>query len=216
MAQDTDKTCVTQVMVKQETLQEVLGETLEQTDMVKSQKDFSLSHDCPQGNLIVDVDTQLSKRNHDRRKYLFSPRHFENHNDFTFSLKTPKYSHKNKNKINTIKPVKVLKQNSYDIRTIRNISGLNLKLKVSNLRTPLNKSDLPIKTRIKNAKFQTNIRNDINHATMSLSSTTLTTNSLPQLSIMSTSPNNTVLYDHVRDLYIPCAPMLSDVNLLLK
>ena len=192
MSQEIDKTCVTQVMVKQETVHEVMGETMEQTDMVKSEdcdldidikdfnvifkqkerqdefglekkewihnkqltiseikpetsetytssltndtqaedeteEDFGLSHDCPQGNLIVDLDTPLLKRNHERRKYLFSPRHFQKDNDFTFSissLKTPKYSHlTTKNKSNSLKPVKLVKQNSYHIRKIRNISG---------------------------------------------------------------------------------------------
>ena len=56
-------------------------------------------HDCPQGNIILEEERQLTSINYQRRKYLFSPRHFNENNEFTFSmpaLQKPNYSDQKK------------------------------------------------------------------------------------------------------------------------
>lgn len=184
------------------------------------EEDCGIMHDTPQGNIIFDEKSQLPSINSKRRKYLFSPRHFNENDEFTFSmpaLQKPNYSdQKNKNKIRSPKHVKLKKQNFNHIHPIKNISRLNLKNKLSNLVKPVNYANLPIKIRIQNGKIVPTISNVINYPTMSISTPTLTNNFLPRLSMMPTSSNSQILYDHVRDLYIPLLPMLSDPYLLFK
>ena len=289
MAQETDKTWVPQVMVKQETLQEVMGEMLDPTAMVKNEEwdldqvnyniynrlgvtqeeshdelflkktevsknskltlqdvtfetsetndlsdnenniednddnqedDDGFANDCGQGNLIIDEQNQLSKTNYDRRKYLFSPRHFQEDNYFEFSIsssKKPNYSFiKTKNKNPNFKPLKLAKQNDNHIHNVRTISGLDLKYKKSNLLSPINKANLPIKKRIKNGKFEANMSSACTNTTVSTSTIMPTNNYLPRLTLMSTSTNSKIWYDPVNNLYIPFVPISPDVNLLLK
>ena len=295
MAQEADKTSLPQVMVKQETLQQLTRETLDPTAMVKKDEwdldklDYSVydkcfidsrlrvkheeSHDdlflkktevtkntkltinditvqtsetndlsdnqtniednddnqedddgfendCGQGNLIIDEQTQLSKTNYDRRKYLFSPRHFQEDNLFEFSISSCKnlnYSSiKTKNKNHTFKPLKLAKQTHDHIQNVSTISGVNLKYKKSNLIKRINKANLTNKKRIKNGKFEENISSASTNNTVSPSALMPTNNYSPRLTLMYTSTNSKIWYDPVNDLYIPFVPIVSDVNLLLK
>ena len=289
MAQETDKTWVPQVMVKQETLQEVMGEMLDPTAMVKNEEwdldqvnyniynrlrvkqeeshdelflkktevsknskltleditfersetndlsdnenniednddnqedDDGFANDCGQGNLIIDEQKQLSKTNYDRRKYLFSPRHFQQDNYFEFSISSSKKPHysfiKTKNKNPTFKPLKLTKKNHDQIKNVTTVSRLNLKYKKSNLLTPINKANLTIKKRIKNGKFEANMSSACTNTTVSTSTIMPTNNYLPRLTLMSTSTNSKIWYDPVNNLYVPFVPIPPDVNLLLK
>ena len=156
--------------------------------------DDGFENDCGQGNLIIDEQTQLSNNTYDRRKYLFSPRHFQEDNLFELSISSCK------------------NLNSSSIKT----KNKNLKYKKSNLLTPINKDNLPIKKRIKNVKFEANISSASTNNTLSPSALMPTNNYSPRLTLMYTSTNSKIWYDPVNDLYIPFVPILSDVNLLLK
>ena len=187
---------------------------------VNQEDDDGFENDCGQGNLIIDEQTQLSNNPYDRRKYLFSPRHFQEDNLFELSISSCKnlnYSSiKTKNKNHTFKPLKLAKQTHDHIQNVTTISRVNLKYKKSNLLTPINKDNLPIKKRIKNVKFESNISSASTNNTLSPSALMPTNNYSPRLTLMYTSTNSKIWYDPVNDLYIPFVPIVSDVNLLLK
>ena len=78
MAQETDKTWVPQVMVKQETLQEIMGETLDPTEMVKNQEwDLDqVNYDFYQNsfknqNVYDNVDLRVIVKQEERPNELF-------------------------------------------------------------------------------------------------------------------------------------------------
>ena len=197
--------------------------------------DYGLSHDCPYGNLLPKEDCAIPQRYRNRRKVLFSPRHFTEHNEFTFSTSSVKKLTYSKKKIRKVKPGK------YNIKFF---SGETLGLKLSNLSKPINNSHLPIKARIKNSKIElkqslstsstmnlnsmslcpstlpnntltpfSTISNTINVPKMSINNDTIQNNYFPKLSIMPTF-NSDCWYDPVSDLYIPYIPMLPNLNLL--
>ena len=199
--------------------------------------DYGLSHDCPYGNLLPKEDCAIPQRYRNRRKVLFSPRHFTEHNEFTFSTSSVKKLTYSKKKIRKVKPGK------YNIKFF---SGETLGLKLSNLSKPINNSHLPIKARIKNSKIElkqslstsstmnlnsmslcpstlpnntltpfSTISNTINVPKMSINNDTIQNNYFPKLSIMPTF-NSDCWYDPVSDLYIPYIPMLPVLNLLSK
>ena len=181
--------------------------------------DAGFENDCD-CNVIIDDQTQLSKSNYARRKYLFSPRHFQEDNQFEFSISSCKnlnYSSiKTKNKNPTFKPLKLTKKNNDQIKNVTTVSRLNLKYKKSNLLTPINKANLTIKKRIKNGKFEANISSASTNTTVSPSALMPTNNYSPRLKLIYTSTNSKIWYDPINDLYIPFVPIVSDVNLLLK
>ena len=199
--------------------------------------DYGLSHDCPYGNLLPKEDCAIPQRYRNRRKVLFSPRHFTEHNEFTFSTSSVKKLTYSKKKNRNVKP------GNYNIKFF---SGETLGLKLSNLSKPINNSHLPIKARIKNSKIElkqslstsrtmnlnsmslcpstlpnntltpfSTISNTINVPKMSINNDTIQNNYFPKLSIMPTF-NSDCWYDPVSDLYIPYIPMLPDLNLLSK
>ena len=201
------------------------------------EEDYGLSHDCPYGNLLPKENCAIEQSKMTRRKFLFSPRHFKEHNEFTFSTSSVKkltYS-KKKNKYNG--------PGNYNIKFF---TGETLGLKLSNLSKPINNSHLPIKARIKNSKIElkpslstsrtmnlnsmsvypstltnntltpfSTISNTINVPKMSINNDTIQNNVLPKLSIRP-SLNSDCWYDPVSDLYIPYIPMLPGLNLLSK
>ena len=212
------------------TINDITVETSETNDLSDNQThiddnddnqedDAGFENDCD-CNLIIDDQTQLSKSNYARRKYLFSPRHFQEDNQFEFSISSCKnlnYSSiKTKNKNPTFKPLKLTKKNHDQIKNVTTVSRLNLKYKKSNLLTPINKANLTIKKRIKNGKFEANISSASTNTTVSPSALMPTNNYSPRLTLMYTSTNSKIWYDPVNDLYIPFVPIVSDVNLLLK
>ena len=199
--------------------------------------DYGLSHDCPYGNLLPKEDCAIPQRYRNRRKVLFSPRHFTEHNEFTFSTSSVKKLTYSKKKNRNVKP------GNYNIKFF---SGETLGLKLSNLSKPINNSHLPIKARIKNSKIElkqslstsrtmnlnsmslcpstlpnntltpfSTISNTINVPKMSINNDTIQNNYFPKLSIMPTF-NSDCWYDPVSDLYIPYIPMLPGLNLLSK
>ena len=199
--------------------------------------DYGLSHDCPYGNLLPKEDCAIPQRYRNRRKVLFSPRHFTEHNEFTFSTSSVKKLTYSKKKNRNVKP------GNYNIKFF---SGETLGLKLSNLSKPINNSHLPIKARIKNSKIElkqslstsrtmnlnsmslcpstlpnntltpfSTISNTINVPKMSINNDTIQNNYFPKLSIMPTF-NSDCWYDPVSDLYIPYIPMLPNLNLLSK
>ena len=201
------------------------------------EEDYGLSHDCPYGNLLPKEDCAIQQSKMTRRKFLFSPRHFKEHNEFTFSTSSVKKLTYSKKKIRKVKPGK------YNIKFF---SGETLGLKLSNLSKPINNSHLPIKARIKNSKIElkqslstsstmnlnsmslcpstlpnntltpfSTISNTINVPKMSINNDTIQNNYFPKLSIMPTF-NSDCWYDPVSDLYIPYIPMLPNLYLLSK
>ena len=197
--------------------------------------DYGLSHDCPYGNLLPKEDCAIPQRYRERRKVLFSPRHFTEHNEFTFSTSSVKKLTYSKKKNQYIGP------GNYNIKFF---TGETLCLKLSNLSKPINNSHLPIKARIKNSKIElkqslstsrtmnlnsmslcpstlpnntltpfSTISNTINVPKMSINNDTIQNNYFPKLSIMPTF-NSDCWYDPVSDLYIPYIPMLPNLNLL--
>ena len=201
------------------------------------EEDYGLCHDCPYGNLLAEEDCAIPQSKMTRRKFLFSPRHFTEHNEFTYSTSSVKkltYS-KKKNKYNG--------PGNYNIKFF---TGETLGLKLSNLSKPINNSHLPIKARIKNSKIElkqslstsrtmnlnsmsvypstltnntltpfSTFSNTINVPKMSINNDTIQNNVLPKLSIRPTL-NSDCWYDPVSDLYIPYIPMLPGLNLLSK
>ena len=201
------------------------------------EEDYGLSHDCPYGNLLPKENCAIEQSKMTRRKFLFSPRHFKEHNEFTFSTSSVKkltYS-KKKNKYNG--------PGNYNIKFF---TGETLGLKLSNLSKPINNSHLPIKARIKNSKIElkqslstsrtmnlnsmsvypstltnntltpfSTFSNTINVPKMSINNDTIQNNVLPKLSIRPTF-NSDCWYDPVSDLEIPYIPMLPGLNLLSK
>ena len=201
------------------------------------EEDYGLSHDCPYGNLLPKEDCAIQQSKMTRRKFLFSPRHFKEHNEFTFSTSSVKkltYS-KKKNQYNG--------PGNYNIKFF---TGETLGLKLSNLSKPINNSHLPIKARIKNSKIElkqslstsrtmnlnsmsvypstltnntltpfSTFSNTINVPKMSINNDTIQNNVLPKLSIRPTF-NSDCWYDPVSDLEIPYIPMLPGLNLLSK
>ena len=64
MAQEKDKTWFPQVMVKQETLQEVMGETLDPTAMVKNEE-------CDLDQVNYSIYHRLRVKQQESHDYLF-------------------------------------------------------------------------------------------------------------------------------------------------
>ena len=193
--------------------------------------DYGLSHDCPYGNLLPKEDCAIQQSKMTRRKFLFSPRHFKEHNEFTFSTSSVKKLTYSKKKNQYIGP------GNYNIKFF---TGETLCLKLSNLSKPINNSHLPIKARIKNSKIELkqslSTSRTMNLNSMSVYPNTLTNNTLtsfssisntinvPKMSINKDTIQNNYLptfnsdcwYDPVSDLYIPYIPMLPVLNLLSK
>ena len=195
------------------------------------EEDYGLSHDCPYGNLLPKEDCAIQQSKMTRRKFLFSPRHFKEHNEFTFSTSSVKKLTYSKKKNQYIGP------GNYNIKFF---TGETLCLKLSNLSKPINNSHLPIKARIKNSKIELkqslSTSRTMNLNSMSVYPNTLTNNTLtsfssisntinvPKMSINKDTIQNNYLptfnsncwYDPVSDLYIPYIPMLPVLNLLSK
>ena len=201
------------------------------------EEDYGLCHDCPYGNLLAEEDCAIPQSKMTRRKFLFSPRHFTEHNEFTYSTSSVKKLTYSKKKHVYSGP------GNYNIKFF---TGETLGLKLSNLSKPINNSHLPIKARIKNSKIElkpslstsrtmnlnsmsvypstltnntltpfSTISNTINVPKMSINNDTIQNNVLPKLSIRPTF-NSDCWYDPVSDLYIPYIPMLPGLNLLSK
>ena len=201
------------------------------------EEDYGLCHDCPYGNLLAEEDCAIPQSKMTRRKFLFSPRHFTEHNEFTYSTSSVKKLTYSKKKNPYSGP------GNYNIKSF---TGETLGSKVSNLSKPINNSHLPIKARIKNSKIElkpslstsrtmnlnsmsvypstltnntltpfSTISNTINVPKMSINNDTIQNNVLPKLSIRP-SLNSDCWYDPVSDLYIPYIPMLPNLNLLSK
>ena len=199
------------------------------------EEDYGLCHDCPYGNLLAEEDCAIPQSKMTRRKFLFSPRHFTEHNEFTYSTSSVKKLTYSKKKHVYSGP------GNYNIKFFTGET-----LKVSNLSKPINNSHLPIKARIKNSKIElkqslstsrtmnlnsmsvypstltnntltpfSTISNTINVPKMSINNDTIQNNVLPKLSIRP-SLNSDCWYDPVSDLYIPYIPMLPGLNLLSK
>ena len=199
------------------------------------EEDYGLCHDCPYGNLLAEEDCAIPQSKMTRRKFLFSPRHFTEHNEFTYSTSSVKKLTYSKKKHVYSGP------GNYNIKFFTGET-----LKVSNLSKPINNSHLPIKARIKNSKIElkqslstsrtmnlnsmsvypstltnntltpfSTISNTINVPKMSINNDTIQNNVLPKLSIRP-SFNSDCWYDPVSDLYIPYIPMLPGLNLLSK
>ena len=199
------------------------------------EEDYGLCHDCPYGNLLAEEDCAIPQSKMTRRKFLFSPRHFTEHNEFTYSTSSVKKLTYSKKKHVYSGP------GNYNIKFFTGET-----LKVSNLSKPINNSHLPIKARIKNSKIElkpslstsrtmnlnsmsvypstltnntltpfSTISNTINVPKMSINNDTIQNNVLPKLSIRPTF-NSDCWYDPVSDLYIPYIPMLPGLNLLSK
>ena len=199
------------------------------------EEDYGLSHDCPYGNLLPKENCAIEQSKMTRRKFLFSPRHFKEHNEFTFSTSSVKKLTYSKKKHVYSGP------GNYNIKFFTGET-----LKVSNLSKPINNSHLPIKARIKNSKIElkpslstsrtmnlnsmsvypstltnntltpfSTFSNTINVPKMSINNDTIQNNVLPKLSIRPTL-NSDCWYDPVSDLYIPYIPMLPNLNLLSK
>ena len=201
------------------------------------EEDYGLCHDCPYGNLLAEEDCAIPQSKMTRRKFLFSPRHFTEHNEFTYSTSSVKKLTYSKKKNPYSGP------GNYNIKFF---TGETLGFKLSNLSKPINNSHLPIKARIKNSKIElkqslstsrtmnlnsmsvypstltnntltpfSTISNTINVPKMSINNDTIQNNVLPKLSIRPTL-NSDCWYDPVSDLYIPYIPMLPGLNLLSK
>ena len=199
------------------------------------EEDYGLCHDCPYGNLLAEEDCAIPQSKMTRRKFLFSPRHFTEHNEFTYSTSSVKKLTYSKKKHVYSGP------GNYNIKFFTGET-----LKVSNLSKPINNSHLPIKARIKNSKIElkqslstsrtmnlnsmsvypstltnntltpfSTFSNTINVPKMSINNDTIQNNVLPKLSIRP-SFNSDCWYDPVSDLYIPYIPMLPNLNLLSK
>ena len=199
------------------------------------EEDYGLCHDCPYGNLLAEEDCAIPQSKMTRRKFLFSPRHFTEHNEFTYSTSSVKKLTYSKKKHVYSGP------GNYNIKFFTGET-----LKVSNLSKPINNSHLPIKARIKNSKIElkqslstsrtmnlnsmsvypstltnntltpsSTISNTINVPKMSINNDTIQNNVLPKLSIRPTF-NSDCWYDPVSDLEIPYIPMLPGLNLLSK
>ena len=199
------------------------------------EEDYGLCHDCPYGNLLAEEDCAIPQSKMTRRKFLFSPRHFTEQNEFTYSTSSVKKLTYSKKKHVYSGP------GNYNIKFFTGET-----LKVSNLSKPINNSHLPIKARIKNSKIElkpslstsrtmnlnsmsvypstltnntltpfSTISNTINVPKMSINNDTIQNNVLPKLSIRPTF-NSDCWYDPVSDLYIPYIPMLPGLNLLSK
>ena len=201
------------------------------------EEDYGLCHDCPYGNLLAEEDCAIPQSKMTRRKFLFSPRHFTEQNEFTYSTSSVKKLTYSKKKHVYSGP------GNYNIKFF---TGETLGLKLSNLSKPINNSHLPIKARIKNSKIEvkqslstsrtmnlnsmsvypstltnntltpfSTFSNTINVPKMSINNDTIQNNVLPKLSIRPTF-NSDCWYDPVSDLYIPYIPMLPGLNLLSK
>ena len=199
------------------------------------EEDYGLCHDCPYGNLLAEEDCAIPQSKMTRRKFLFSPRHFTEHNEFTYSTSSVKKLTYSKKKHVYSGP------GNYNIKFFTGET-----LKVSNLSKPINNSHLPIKARIKNSKIElkqslstsrtmnlnsmsvypstltnntltpfSTFSNTINVPKMSINNDTIQNNVLPKLSIRPTF-NSDCWYDPVSDLEIPYIPMLPGLNLLSK
>ena len=199
------------------------------------EEDYGLCHDCPYGNLLAEEDCAIPQSKMTRRKFLFSPRHFTEQNEFTYSTSSVKKLTYSKKKHVYSGP------GNYNIKFFTGET-----LKVSNLSKPINNSHLPIKARIKNSKIElkpslstsrtmnlnsmsvypstltnntltpfSTFSNTINVPKMSINNDTIQNNVLPKLSI-SPSLYSDCWYDPVSDLYIPYIPMLPNLNLLSK
>ena len=199
------------------------------------EEDYGLCHDCPYGNLLAEEDCAIPQSKMTRRKFLFSPRHFTEQNEFTYSTSSVKKLTYSKKKHVYSGP------GNYNIKFFTGET-----LKVSNLSKPINNSHLPIKARIKNSKIElkqslstsrtmnlnsmsvypstltnntltpsSTISNTINVPKMSINNDTIQNNVLPKLSIRPTF-NSDCWYDPVSDLEIPYIPMLPGLNLLSK
>ena len=201
------------------------------------EEDYGLCHDCPYGNLLAEEDCAIPQSKMTRRKFLFSPRHFTEQNEFTYSTSSVKKLTYSKKKHVYSGP------GNYNIKFF---TGETLGLKLSNLSKPINNSHLPIKARIKNSKIElkqslstsrtmnlnsmsvypstltnntltpfSTFSNTINVPKMSINNDTIQNNVLPKLSIRPTF-NSDCWYDPVSDLEIPYIPMLPGLNLLSK
>ena len=199
------------------------------------EEDYGLCHDCPYGNLLAEEDCAIPQSKMTRRKFLFSPRHFTEQNEFTYSTSSVKKLTYSKKKHVYSGP------GNYNIKFFTGET-----LKVSNLSKPINNSHLPIKARIKNSKIElkqslstsrtmnlnsmsvypstltnntltpfSTFSNTINVPKMSINNDTIQNNVLPKLSIRPTF-NSDCWYDPVSDLEIPYIPMLPGLNLLSK
>ena len=205
----------------------VLSENEIKHEDENEEEDYGLSHDCPYGNLLPKEDCPIEQSKMARRKFLFSPRHFKEDNEFTFSTSSVKNLTYSKKKNQYIGPVNYntssVKKLTYSKKKNQYIGPGNynikffteetLGLKLSNLSKPLNNSHLPIKARIKNSKIELkqslSTSSKMNLNSMSVYPNTLTNNTLPTF-------NSDCWYDPVSDLYIPYTPMLPVNNLLSK
>ena len=139
------------------------------------EEDYGLSHDCPYGNLLPKEDCAIQQSKMTRRKFLFSPRHFKEHNEFTFSTSSVKKLTYSKKKNQYIGP------GNYNIKFF---TGETLCLKLSNLSKPINNSHLPIKARIKNSKIE--LKQSLSTSrTMNLNSMSVYPNTLTVLNLLS-------------------------------
>ena len=68
------------------------------------EEDYGLCHDCPYGNLLAEEDCAIPQSKMTRRKFLFSPRHFTEHNEFTYSTSSVKKLTYSKKKNRNVKP----------------------------------------------------------------------------------------------------------------
>ena len=171
------------------------------------EEDYGLCHDCPYGNLLAEEDCAIPQSKMTRRKFLFSPRHFTEHNEFTYSTSSVKKLTYSKKKNVYSGPgnynIKFLSGETLGFSKKKNpYSGpgnYNIKfftgetLKVSNLSKPINNSHLPIKARIKNSKIELkqslSTSRTMNLNSMSVYPSTLTNNTLTPFSTFSNTIN---------------------------
>ena len=171
------------------------------------EEDYGLCHDCPYGNLLAEEDCAIPQSKMTRRKFLFSPRHFTEHNEFTYSTSSVKKLTYSKKKNVYSGPgnynIKFLtgetlgfskKKNPYSGPGNYNIKFFTGEtLKVSNLSKPINNSHLPIKARIKNSKIELkqslSTSRTMNLNSMSVYPSTLTNNTLTPFSTFSNTIN---------------------------
>ena len=197
------------------------------------EEDYGLCHDCPYGNLLAEEDCAIPQSKMTRRKFLFSPRHFTEHNEFTYSTSRVKKLTYCKKKNVYSGPgnynIKFLtgetlgfskKKNPYSGPGNYNIKFFTGEtLKVSNLSKPINNSDLPIKARIKNSKIELkqslSTSRTMNLNSMSVYPSTLTNNTLTPFSTISNTinvPKMSINNDTIQNNVLPKLSIRPSLN----
>ena len=199
------------------------------------EEDYGLCHDCPYGNLLAEEDCAIPQSKMTRRKFLFSPRHFTEHNEFTYSTSSVKKLTYSKKKNVYSGPgnynIKFLtgetlgfskKKNPYSgpgNYNIKSFTGETLGLKLSNLSKPINNSHLPIKARIKNSKIELkqslSTSRTMNLNSMSVYPSTLTNNTLTPFSTISNTinvPKMSINNDTIQNNVLPKSSIRPSLN----